>query len=155
MTNGETTDRRELSEEAADAYRARREALHAAVATLEHELATLEAADEPDAERFSAALHQLLATLHEHIEQADAPDGLLSQIIETAPWFAPRAEQLRDEHADLVDHANAMIERLDAGESVAVLLADARSLSDRVSDHRHRGTTLLLDAYMLDVPAGD
>lgn len=155
MTDGGIRDRAELSEEAADAYRARREALHSAVITLEHELETLEADDPPDRDRFRAALRQLLATLHEHIEEADAPDGLLTQIIETAPWFAPRAAQLRDEHAELVGLAEQLIDRLEDGEDPAEVLPGARGLAERVSDHRHRGTTLLVDAYMLDVPAGD
>lgn len=150
-----TQERLELSDAAADAYRARREALHGAVIDLDAELAALEQEPEPDAERFRAAMRRALATVQRHIEEADAPDGLLSEILDTAPWFASRAEQLRAEHAELLGHATRVLEQADATDDVEPLLADARSLSARISQHRHRGTKLLMDAYMLDVTAGD
>ncbi len=155
MTAGDTPGRQQLSDTAADAYRSRREALHATVSDLDAELDALEAQDAPDGERFEAAMRQVLETLHEHIREADAPDGLLAEIIETAPWFAPRAEALRAEHDDLLASTHDLIERASAGGEMGTLLADARTLSARISDHRHTGTGLLMDAYMLDVPAGD
>lgn len=155
MNQGEVHDRREISAEAAAAYRARREALHIAVIELEHELELLEAQPQPDVRRLRAALDQLLTTLREHIAQADAPDGLLADIIETAPWFAPRAEQLRSEHGELLERAQQLIDEAAANEDAASVLESARELSQRISEHRHEGTALLLDAYMLDVPAAD
>lgn len=155
MNQGEVQERREISAEAAAAYRARREALHTATLELEHELEVLEAESQPDVERLRGALDQLLATLREHIAQADAPDGLLADIIEAAPWFGPRAEQLRSEHAELLGTAKQLIDRAAVSEDAAALLGPARELSQRISEHRHEGTSLLLDAYMLDVPAAD
>lgn len=155
MTAGDTPGRQQLTDTAADAYRARREALHATVSDLDAALDALETQDLPDVERFRAVLTQVLETLHEHIQQADAPDGLLAEIIETAPWFAPRAETLRSEHDELLVMTRELIERAGAGGEFGTLLADARTLSARIADHRHTGTSLLMDAYMLDVPAGD
>ncbi len=155
MTAGDTPGRQQLTDTAADAYRARREALHATVSDLDAELDELEAQDAPDVERFRTAMTQVLDNLHQHIQEADAADGLLAEIIETAPWFAPRAEALRAEHDDLLDRTRELIERASAGGEIETLLADARTLSARISDHRHTGTSLLMDAYMLDVPAGD
>lgn len=148
-------DRPELAGEVVDAYRARREALLRAVTELNADLDGLEAEEAPDPERFRAALRRVRATLHEHIEEAEAPDSLLAQIVEQAPWLTHRTEQLRGEHDDLLEHAGRLIERAEAAEVVAPLLPDARALSEHVSDHRHRGTELLTDAYMLDVGAND
>lgn len=148
-------DRPELADEVVDAYRARREALLRAVTELDGELAVLEAREVPDPERFRAALRRLLATLHEHIQEAEEPDSLLAQIVEQAPWLTHRTVQLRGEHGDLLARTEELIGRADGAATVAPLLPDARALSERVSEHRHRGTELLTDAYMLDVGAND
>lgn len=155
MAEGDVQERLRLSDAAAEAYHARREALHGAVIDLDEELDALEAQGEPDAERFRTAMRRTLTTVQRHIEEADAPDGLLEEILDAAPWFASRAEQLRGEHAELLDRATRVLEQADATDAVEPLLADARSLSSHISEHRHRGTKLLMDAYMLDVTAGD
>lgn len=153
VVDSEAGQRLPVSEADADAYRARREALLTGVTELGEELDALEGQEDPDPERFRAAVRQLLVTVQRHIEEADAPDGLLAQIREAAPWFASRVEQLRGEHDDLIERTRALLERPE--DDVRRSLTDARDLSDRVSRHRHRGTKLLLDAYMLDVSAGD
>jgi hypothetical protein len=155
MTDGDAPDRPQVSDADAEAYRARREALQVAVTELDQHLDDLEAQDVPDADHFRAALEQLVATLHRHVEEADAPDGLLAQILEEASWFSSRVERLRVEHGDLLDRAEGLLGRLAAGEAVDPLLADARRLSERVAEHRRRGTKLLVDATMLDLSAGD
>lgn len=155
MVGGDAHARSALPDADAAAGEGRREALHAGVTDLDRELDVLEAQPEPDVERFQAALRQLLATLHRHIEEADAPDGLLAQVVEAASWFATRAEQLRGEHGDLLDRTQALIAGAGADEDVRPLLVQARDLSSAITQHRHRGTKLLLDAYMLDVTAGD
>ena len=155
MREAEVQGRQQVSDAAAAAYQARREALHGAVTDLEHELEALEAQPVPDARRLLAALRGLRTTLLEHVEHADAPGGLLTQVFETAPWFANRTDQLRNEHGDLLAATDGLIERAGAGDAVETLLSDAHVLADRISDHRHRGTALLLDAFMLDIPAGD
>lgn len=147
--------RQPLPSDAADAYRARREALHRAVMDLDHELAEIGARAHPDARRFHAAVAQLLERVREHIDEAEEPGSLLDQIVDAAPWLAPRTQQLRDEHASLLGRSTELVERARVADDVTPLLAQARELSKQVADHRHRGTTLLLDAYLLDVPAGD
>ncbi|WP_052668540.1 hypothetical protein [Nitriliruptor alkaliphilus] len=153
MVDSEAGERLPVSDEDADAYRARREALLTAVTELDQELDALESQEAPDPDRFRAAVRQVLATVQRHIEEADAPDGLLAQVREAAPWFASRVEQLRGEHDDLIARTRALLERPD--DDVRRSLTEARDLSARLSRHRHRGTKLLLDAYMLDVSAGD
>jgi cytochrome c556 len=153
VVDSEAGQRLPVSEEDADAYRARREALLTAVLELGEELDALERQEDPDADRFRAAVRQLLATVQRQVEEADAPGGLLVQVREAAPWFASRVEQLRGEHDDLVERTRSLLDRPD--DEVRRSLTEARDLSARLSRHRHRGTKLLLDAYMLDVSAGD
>lgn len=155
MTDGDAHGRALLSDADAEAALARREALQAAVSDLEGHLHDLEVQDVPDPDRFRRAVEQLLATLHRHVEEADAPDGLLAQVIDEASWFASRVEGLRGEHVDLLERTTSLLERARAADDVRPLLADARQLSARVAEHRRRGTTLLVDATMLDLSAGD
>lgn len=150
---GHRHERTPLPDAEADAYRARREALHAAVTDLDRFLDGVD--DAPQPEQVQAALQGFLATVQEHVTEAEAPDGLLASIIATAPWLGNRAQQLRDEHDRLLADATALVARAQDGVIDAALLDDMRDLSARVSEHRHRGTSLVLDAYMLDIPAGD
>lgn len=155
MSEGDARQLPELSDAEVRAVRARREALQVAVTELDGHLDALEAQSVPDRARFRDALDELVVTLHRHVEQADAPDGLLAQILADASEFGARVERLRAEHGDLLDRAEGLRERLAAGAEVEPLLADARHLSARVAEHRRRGTELLLDATMLDLSAGD
>jgi ABC-type transporter Mla subunit MlaD len=155
MTEAGARDVAQVSDEDATAFRARREALHAAVTDLDQHLDALDAQDVPDAVRFRDALDELLVTLQRHVEEADAPDGLLAQILEEASYFASRVDRLRGEHGDLLGRAADLRDRARSSDDVRPLLPDARQLSARVAEHRQRGTELLVDATMLDLSAGD
>lgn len=149
------TARREVSVDDTTAYRARREALHAATDELDRELDQLEGQVQPDLTRLRAVARRTLGTLRIHIEEAEAPDGLLADITDAAPWFAARADDLRRDHADLLERAEGLRERVDAADRLSPVLDEARGLAVRLTEHRHQGTALLLDAYLLDIPAGD
>lgn len=133
----------------------RRDALRAAETDLERDLDALAARVKPEPEQLEVALRRLLATLHEHVDGAHAPGGLLAQVTAEAPWLASRVHQLRDEHGDLLERTSLLLERSAAGETVEGLLVEARDLLASVSGHRHRAAALLLDTYMSDIPAGD
>jgi hypothetical protein len=145
----------ELSPGVADAVRHRREALHAATVEFGDDLAAIEANPEEGSTRLAAALATLLATLEDHAVAAEAADGMLAQIIQDAPWFGPRVEELRHEHQHLPRHASELIERAAAGGDLGSLLTEARDLADQTDRHRHRATRLMQDAYTLDLSAGD
>lgn len=155
MTKDDTQHRPKVPDVAVGAYRVRREALAVAIADLGSELDEIEAQPTPDLDSFGSALRDLLATLRRHVEESDAPDGLIAQVIDDAPLFARQAEQLRGEHDGLLEVANDLIERAEAGDAIESLVADARELARRLSEHRQRGTDLLLNAYMLDMSASD
>lgn len=151
----ESDDRLELTPDASAALRGRREALHAAVSRLDRDLDTLEARSDPDPDQVRSALAAMHTTLREHVEGADAPDGPLSQIMDTAPWLATRAQRLRDEHQALLERASTLLARVDELDDLAPLLPEARNLSAQVARHRHRATGALQDAFTLDIAASD
>lgn len=155
VDDGCPADRLEVSVADAAAYRARREALHAATDELDRELELLERQERPDMTRLRAVVRRTLGTLRIHIEEAEAPDGLLADITEAAPWFAARADELRRDHDDLLERTELLRERADAADRLSPLVEEVRGLSARITEHRHQGTALLLDAYLLDIPAGD
>ena len=155
MPQEDTQHRPKVSDATVGAYRQRREALAVAIAGLESELDEIEAQPIADTDRFQSAVHALLATLRRHVEESEAPDGLIAQVIDEAPLFARQAEQLSGEHDGLLNDANKLIERAEAGDAIESLIADARALLARISEHRQQGTNLLLDAYMLDISASD
>ncbi len=155
MIDDVTHERIRLSEADADAHTRRREALHRAVVELEGELEALADGPEPDADRLRAAIQGMMVAVREHIDEVESPDGLLGQVLEAAPWFGARVEQLRGEHADLLAFGNALLVKADADGELATLLVEARELAARVSGHRHSGTALLVDTYLLDIPQSD
>lgn len=145
--------RPDISPTAAAGYRARRDALREAETDLQGQLDAL--ASDPDASRLQAALQDLHATLQEHVDGADAPDGPLAQVIDEAPWLAARVARVRREHAQLLDRTADLLARVRDGAEVPASLAEAREVAHDVTRHRHHAADLLLDAYMSDVPAGD
>ncbi len=155
MADGEVLARADVSDADVAAYVARREALRAALIDLDGHLDQLSAEARPDGERFRGAVQRFVAAVHHHVEEAEAPGGLLAQIVDTAAWYGSRVERLRSEHDELVADADDLLDRSRSADDVRPLLADARQLSQRVAEHRQRGTTLLVDATMLDLAAGD
>lgn len=155
MIDDVARERIRLSEADAQAHTRRREALHRAVAELEGELDVLADQSEPDTGRFRTAIERMVVAVQEHIDEVESPDGLLGQVVDSAPWFGARVEQLRAEHGDLLARGDALLEQADADGELEIPLAEARELAARVSDHRHAGTALLVDTYLLDIPQGD
>ena len=155
MTEQQGQDRLPIDDAEAEAYAERRRALHAALVGVGVELDDLATQQDPDRDRFAAAMRWLRDALQDHIRDADAPDGLLAQILSDAPWFAARVQRLRDEHEQLMARATALIDAATTDRPFGELLTEARLLSTHISEHRHAGTDLLMDAYLLDIPAGD
>lgn len=144
----------ELSSSQVEAVRARREALHDAVARFEAALDAATVAGAPEADVFRVAVAELVAAIREHVRGAEAHDGPLAQILDAAPWLATRARRLRHEHDALLDRGEELLDR--TGDHVpAAAVEEARGLAARVLAHRHHAAALLTDAYNLDLSAGD
>jgi hypothetical protein len=152
---GRAKDVAQVSDEDATAFRARREALHAAVTDLDHHLDALDAQDVPDAVRFRDALDELLATLHRHVERRTHPTGCWRRSSRRRPTSRPAWTASAANTRTCSPEPATLRDRVGASDDVRPLLPDARQLSTRVAEHRQRGTELLVDATMLDLSAGD
>jgi hypothetical protein len=133
----------------------RPEHLRAAVATLRAALGDPSGDDPERRERLVAALTEASDRIAAHNEEAEGPDGLLGQVVQDAAWLAPRVHTVAQEH----DRLLADCERLCTAETASAPRVDLERIVDtmavRIEEHRHHGTELLMDAYGLDVSAGD
>jgi phage shock protein A len=142
-----------LPESAVEASRARREALHAAVDDLERGVAAFES--EPDRERFAATMRDVLRTVHQHVDDVESPGGLLDEMATVAPRVSYRVEKLRREHADLLERTRSLLRRAEDDDALETLATEGRALSEDLTAHRHRGTELMQDVFLTDIPAAD
>jgi len=155
MNMHDHADRLPVANEQTKAYRSRREALLTATTDLTGELDAISEQSDPDVKRLERALVATRATLAKHVEESEADDGLLAEIVDVETSLSVRVEQLRREHGDLTSMANELVGGIATERTVDELLAQARELSARLDAHRHRATELFLDAYMLDISASD
>ena len=106
----------------------------------------------------ASGLRHLGEAFQRHAEQSEGPDGLLTQIVETAPRLANAVHQIVDEH----QHLLAEIARLEAetgagqGSQPAQPIRDqALALLQAIAAHRQRGADLIYESYSVDIEAGD
>jgi hypothetical protein len=134
--------------------------LHAHLQTLEAALSAPPALEARAA--WAAELASSLATmrllLQPHFAREEEPGGLFDEIQVALPGAAHACEQLRAEHAGLLDR----VERLAAGVQTAIppealrpLLADGLSLCHDLVRHEERENELLLRALEDETPAQD
>jgi hypothetical protein len=132
----------------------RPEQLRAAVATLRAALEDTAGEERDRRERLAAAVTEAHDRLAAHNEEAEGPDGLLSQVLHDAAWLSPRVHTVAQEHDRLLADCQQLCSAgLD--EPLGDLERTARAMAERIEEHRHHGTELLMDAYGLDVSAGD
>lgn len=140
---------------AAEGVRARRERLGAAL----HAFSVVLDSGATDPVRWVADVHDALRELrtdwHEHIARSESADGLLAQVREDAPWMSPRVDRVAHEHEVLSASIDEALAAWDADASPAEVEARLRPVLHELTRHRERGTELLMDAYGLDLAAGD
>jgi hypothetical protein len=143
-----------VGEQAAAEVRVRRERLRAELINLEEVLSAPSADAEAWTRQVKKAAEAMRATLRDHVEETEAPDGMLAQVGRDAPWLAGRLEQLHSEHEHLRVAAAALVERCDEAEPQQIR-DEALALLQQVSRHRQLGTDLLYEAYLVDISAAD
>jgi len=112
------------------------------------------AASAPAAPDWAAEVSRCLIALHQalahHVLAVEASDGLLSEIVQTAPRLSNAVQGMRDDHGRLV----ASIERLliEVGESPAAVVREAvTELLHAMMLHRQRGSDLVYEAFARDI----
>jgi hypothetical protein len=135
-----------------------REGLRQAMVALE------EAAAQPGAGRpeawagdVAAALYQVSAALHEHLEVTEGDDGLFADIRAPAPRLAHAIDRLRKDHAQLseaVAETRAELAVVPPESSEAWLDARRGQVTEllmALSRHRQRGADLTYDAFSAEL----
>jgi hypothetical protein len=95
-------------------------------------------------------LAELSQALVHHMLAVEAPDGILAEIVETAPRLANSVQVMRDDHGRLA----ARIEKLmteAATAPVAEFRVDATDLVHEMMLHRQRGSDLVYEAFTRDI----
>ena len=140
-----------------EAARVRREALHEALVGLEDALSTAIGDRERWRLRVAMAVDYAANRIGEHIEQSEAPDGLLAEVSANAPRLAKRVGALRDDHDHLETEICALRTALsasgDAGESTPNedIRDQAMTFLGRLARHRQQGADLVYEAYQVDI----
>jgi pyruvate,orthophosphate dikinase len=99
----------------------------------------------------SGLLDRLVALLEPHFGREEQAGGAIDQIGHT-PHHSGDAEQLTDEHRELLSALRDFRQRLDADPSrpVAVFDSELRAILDRLEEHHQRENELLADAFGSD-----
>lgn len=134
---------------------ARRGQLHLALVELEECLSRPVGDRVAWCDQVRAGLEHLAWTLANHVDETEAPGGLLHEVESVAPWLAPRVAQLRRDHELVVDRTASLLERCHGEFAPDEVRERVLELIGELARHRHRGADLLYDAYQLDVGVGD
>ena len=136
----------------------RRHDLAEAMTALEEVVAGPSSADDW-LDRTEERLGDLRRALDLHIEEVEAPKGLLAEIVTVAPQLAPYTDELRDEHLVLLEawlRAEAAVRGARAGRAtVSSVRRQVTTLLGRLTLHRQTGADLVFDAYNVDIGAMD
>lgn len=102
-----------------------------------------------------AKLGVLAEALDWHIAGTEGEDGLLTEILRTAPRLANRIDRARSDHV-------ALRRAVDDARASAAASGDVSDLRDRIVNvlvhlarHRQLGSDLVYEAYSVDIEAAD
>lgn len=93
-----------------------------------------------------------------HVRATEAPNGLLSEMVELSPRLAHSAELLRKDHqliAAQIDRLAAAAADVVASVRVDEIRGQALDLLRHISEHRHLGVEIVHEAYCVDIEAAD
>jgi hypothetical protein len=97
--------------------------------------------------RALTGLHQALA---HHILAVESSDGLLADIVSTAPRLANSVQSMRDDHGRLAAHIERLLREVETTEPGEVR-ADVTELLHEMMLHRQRGSDLVYEAFARDI----
>jgi hypothetical protein len=138
--------------------RQRRKTLHDTLVHLEEALSSPAASRIPDwTASVLKEMYEVRDALGQHITATEQPDGLYDEILERAPRLAGNVRRLREEHPEIRDGIDAMLERLEHTEigsdrwALEQARDDLQRLIGGVIKHRQRGADLVWEAYNVDI----
>ena len=117
------------------------------------ETATAAPSADPNwAERLLDALRDLQTALYQHVEEVEAPGGLLAELTATAPRLANQIAHVRDEHPVLCQQVAETIGRLEsASYAPETIRSEVTEILMAVVRHRQKGADLVYEGYNVDI----
>ena len=114
------------------------------------------AAASPSAEegwrtKLLAELEKLRAALDLHVDEVEADDGLLNEMLTQAPRLANKIDSVRDEHPELRRQLERAILDVRGETDVIDLRANVLDTLSAIARHRQRGSDLVYEGYNVDI----
>ena len=107
------------------------------------------------AENLRIQVQALSDALDRHIEYSEGPEGLLTRIVADAPRLMNRVQRAKADHDHLRSETTELLEALADGEGVDKARDRTMGLMAGLVRHRHIGSDLVYEAYMVDIEASD
>lgn len=139
-----------------EGLRAERATIRRACTRIQELLTATASGETADLDGLTEAVTTLLERWNRHVRLAEAPDGLLHQIVTDSPRLSTTVARLSGEHPVVVAEIRSALELLAAPApdltGVGRLLNWAMAAIDQ---HRRRGNQLIYDAYSVDIGLGE
>jgi hypothetical protein len=105
----------------------------------------------------AARCQTLIEAFRYHVRESEGPDGLLPEIVTTAPRLAHAVDEVKQEHQSLLVEMNRLHAAAGTGGLVDVeaVRREALMLLQALAAHRQRGSDLIYEAYLVDVEGGE
>lgn len=98
----------------------------------------------------TAALTELLSAFDGHVEEVDASDGLLAELVQLAPRLQGRVTKLDAEHPELRTMITSALGVVASGE-ISAVRSQTMSVLGALATHRQSGADLVYDVYNVDI----
>jgi hypothetical protein len=138
-----------------DAVRVRRAGLRAACERLRAALPDRAGSSGPNAAELTVAAADVDRLWQRHIDQTEAPDGVLAQILGDAPRLAPMITRLRADHPEVTRRLRAAADSLAAGPGLLEAADHLRAALAAIDKHVGGGGELIYLAYNVDLGGGE
>ncbi len=100
----------------------------------------------------ASGVEQLQSALSRHVAEVEAPQGLLEQIVETAPRLQRAVETTRRHHEILAHSVADLLDRVGDPEAAAAdIRLDVLEILNDFARHRQDGADLIYEAYDVDI----
>lgn len=101
--------------------------------------------------RLLEELERLRTALLDHIDEVEAGDGLLQEMLHQAPRLANKIERVRNEHPELRRQVEQTIIDVRDGGDVIDLRSEVLETLTALARHRQQGSDLVYDGYNIDI----
>jgi hypothetical protein len=109
-------------------------------------------------DRVGEELDGLRTAFGYHVAVTEEPSGLFDEVLSQAPRLSHQIEGLRADHTRLTQAIDAAVNSARAGDAeghISDLAEAGLDLMARVTRHRHLGSTMVYEAYLVDIDAAD